>query len=404
MAGPGNAIARQMGTLMADEGPVTVCFPFVGDLVGGSHISACGLIRKIDRRRFSPLVLVQYPGGAIARLFEEAGITVEVAPPSTALHHGSRIGALRGLSLAGGAVPLARFLRRRGVAIVHSNDGRTHATWALAAKLARAKLLWHHRGSPDAAGLRLAAPLLANRVVAVSRFASPRSRGISAAGRTAVIHSPFDTSLNYDRGEARQTILSALSLRSDARLIAFSGALIDRKRPLLFVDAVAALRRRMPDSDVHGLLFGGALDGMDEQVSDRARRHDVADSIHLMGFRSPGAFWLAGCDMLMVPAIDEPFGRTLIEAMLVGTPVVATASGGNVEAIRDGETGRLVPPESADALGEACAQVLGDPQSAARMADAAQQEARSRFGETCHAEAIMALYDDMLCRRTRVWL
>lgn len=391
-----------MGALMADIGPVTVCFPFVGDLVGGSHISACGLIRKIDRRRFSPLVLVQYPGGAIARLFEDAGIDVEVAPPSAALHHGSRIGALRGLSLASGAVPLAKFLRRRGVAIVHSNDGRTHATWALAAKLARAKLLWHHRGSPDAAGLRLAAPLLANRVVAVSRFASPRARGISAARRTAVIHSPFDTAQTHDRDDARQTILSTLSLPPNARLIAFSGALIARKRPLLFVEAIAALRHQMPDSDVHGLLFGGALDGMDEQVTRHAHAHNVVDAIHLMGFRSPGAFWLAGCDLLMVPAIDEPFGRTLVEAMLMGTPVVATASGGNVEAIRDGETGRLVPPEDAEALADACWDILTDPQSATRMAQMAQDEAKSRFGEACHADAIMALYDDMLCRRTGV--
>ncbi len=380
-------------------GPITVCFPFVGDLVGGSHISACGLIRAIDRRRFQPLVLVQHPGGAIARLFEDAGITVEAAPQSAVLHHGNRISALGGLSLAGGAVPLARFLRRRGVAIVHSNDGRTHATWALATRLARAKLLWHHRGSPDAAGLRLAAPLLANRVVAVSHFASPRARRFSAAARTAVIHSPFDTSRSYDRDSARQAILEALSLSPDTRLIAFSGALIDRKRPLLFVEAIAALRRKCPDLDVRGLLFGEALDGMDAQVRAHAERYKVADAIHQMGFRSPGAFWLAGCEMLMVPAVDEPFGRTLIEAMLMGTPVVATASGGNIEAIRDGETGKLVPAEDAEALADGCASLLRAPQDAARIAETARAEALARFGESRHADAIMALYDDMLARR-----
>ena len=62
----------------------------------------------------------------------------------------------------------------------------------------------------------------------------------------------------------------------------------------------------------------------------------------------------------MVPAIDEPFGRTLIEAMLIGTPVVATASGGNVEAIRDGRNGLLVPPEDAEALAIACRSLLSD--------------------------------------------
>ncbi len=41
----------------------TVCVAFVGNLVGGSHISSCGLIRKLDRSRFRPLVLVQYGEG-----------------------------------------------------------------------------------------------------------------------------------------------------------------------------------------------------------------------------------------------------------------------------------------------------------------------------------------------------
>src|SRR3546814_20713964 len=75
----------------------------------------------------------------------------------------------------------------------------------------------------------------------------------------------------------------------------------------------------------------------------------LGEHVRFMGWRTPGVRWIAACDMLMVPAIDEPFGRTLIEAMLVGTPIVATRSGGNIEAFRDGAIGQLVQPESARA-------------------------------------------------------
>lgn len=386
---------------VTDARPLIVCFPFVGDLIGGSHISARDLIRGIDRSRFDPLVLVQTSDGAVAKFFRAVGVTVEVAPASADLEHGARIGGMRALSLAGRAVALAFYLRRRGVSIVHSNDGRTHATWALAARLAGAKLLWHHRGAPDAAGLRYAAPLLANRVVAVSRFATPPAGRLSVATKTDVVHSPFDTSASHDRAEARAAILAEIGRSDGCALVGFSGVFIDRKRPLLFVRAMAALRAAAPDLDAQGLMFGESLDGMDAQIAALAQELGVADAIHVMGFRTPGAFWLAGCNLLMVPAIHEPFGRTLIESMLVGTPVVATASGGNVEAIRDGETGRLVPAEDAQALAQGCAGLLRDPLACVAIAQRAQREARTRFGQAVHVNAIMAIYDRMTGQRRK---
>ena len=400
MARSGSEAAGTMGT-MSPHRPIRVCFPFVGDLVGGSHISARDLIHGIDRRRFDPFILVQKGDGVMARFFKDVGVPIEVAPPSAELDHGARIGPFRAVSLAGRALSLAAYLRQRNVAIVHSNDGRTHATWALAARLSGAKLLWHHRGAPDAAGLRYAAPLLANRVVAVSRFAAPRQGALSAAGRTDVVHSPFDTSACHDRQDARAAILASIEKPATSRLIGFSGAFIDRKRPLLFVEAIAELRRNAPDLDAQGLMFGEGLDGLDVAVGVLAERLGVRQAIHQMGFRTPGAFWLAGCDLLMVPAVQEPFGRTLIEAMLAGTPVVATASGGNVEAISDGETGRLVPPENPLALAQACASLLCDPQAYAAIAATARAEALTKFGQARHVEAIMAIYDDMILGRRK---
>ena len=342
--------------------PATVCFPFVGDLVGGSHISAAGLIARLDRGRFRPLVLLQHRRGAVADLMAANGIAFEVAPATLALEHGRPVGVGTALRLIAAAPRLSGLLRRRRIDIVHCNDGRTLATWALPARLAGASLLWHHRGSPDAAGLRLLAPALADRVVAVSNFAAPRPGFYSAASRTEVIHSPFDTETIHDRRAARAAVTALLPESArDASIVAFSGAMIDRKRPVLFVDAVAAMARRAPGTEVHGVLLGQSFEGMAGRVRARTAELGIEGRIHLLGFRTPGPFWLAGCDLLMVPAVDEPFGRTLIEAMLVGTPVVATASGGNVEAIEDGRTGLLVPPEDAEALAAGCLALLDDP-------------------------------------------
>lgn len=380
-----------------------ICFPFVGSLLGGSHISASGLIRRLDRARFAPLVLLQHPDSAIGAMLRDVGVAFEAAPATLPLAHGRSIDATTLLRLVARAPGLARGLRRRGVAIVHGNDGRTEATWAVAARLARARLLWHHRGAPDAIGARWAAPILADRIVAVSRYAAPGGRFPFAAPRSAVVHSPFDTEATHDRAAARAALIGSLGAGSAAtRFVGFSGALIDRKRPLRFVEAIAAMRARSADMDVRGVMFGESIDGMDRAIVARAAELGVADRIHVLGFRTPGAFWLAGCDVLLVPAIDEPFGRTLIEAMLVGTPIAATASGGNQEALRDGTLGQLVPAERPADLAAAALRILDHPEQARRIADIARADAMVRFGEALHADAMMAIYDQMLgARRSR---
>src|SRR3546814_9209528 len=72
---------------------------------------------------------------------------------------------------------------------------------------------------------------------------------------------------------------------------------------------------------------------------------------------------MAACDALLVTAVDEPFGRTLIEAMLLETPVIAANSGGNPEAIEDGENGLIVPPDDPESFADAALALIDDPRS-----------------------------------------
>lgn len=374
-----------------------VCFPFVNDALGGSHISALHLIRHLDRRRFEPLVVLHQMAGPVADFFRSEGISFEPAPSDWRLVPGRRPHPLPMLKEM---MAIGRFLRQRGAAIVHTNDGPTHCIWALPARLAGAKVVWHHRRGPDALGLRYLAPWVAHDVVAVSRFAIPPRASTALRRKCTVIRSPFDAGLaTTDRRACRRMLLEELGLPSDIRIVAYFGNLVQRKRPLVFVDSIGELARRNPSLPIMGLLFGDPLEpGIEEAVRDRAATSGVADRIRLMGFRYPPERWLAACDVLLVPAVNEPFGRTLIEAMLVGTPVIAAASGGNLEAIRHGETGVLALPDDAGGFADHLERLCHEPEWARTIAATAQAEALDRFGIDRHAEAIMGIYDRLLQR------
>ncbi|UXC90070.1 glycosyltransferase family 4 protein [Sphingobium sp. RSMS] len=374
----------------ADAAPderLRICFPFSGDSIGGSHISVRGLIGHLDPALYRPLVVTEVPGGMIANFF--AGHEQMDDPAAHGLFVPGEAFTLRkfGRTL-GGVLPRARFLRRNRVDIVHVNDGRSSANWALPARLAGAKLIWHHRGDPGALGLRLLAPALAHRVLAVSSFALPPAGIWSARNRASVIHSPFDTTLEVDRTRARDALIRELGVSPDTLLLGYFGAFVPRKRPLLFVDMIARLTDAT-GGPVMGLMFGEArVPAMDIALRRRIAEKGVEDRVRVMGYRTPGPFWIAACDRLVVPAVGEPFGRTLVEAMLVGTPIVAARSGGNVEAL-EGGIGLLVEPDDAGALARACA----DPGDVRAMALRARADARARFSEAAHCAKVCAIYE-----------
>lgn len=393
---------------MQDQ-PIIVCYPFVAaDKIGGSHISALKLIQALDRSRVRPMVALHGPKGDFAAFLERQNVDFVIAPdveilaPTGPRERGKGRLAAAWTYLTDSVPRMRRFLRINGVEIVHTNDGRMHASWAFAARAAGAKLLWHHRGDPLARGANVMAPVLANHIITVSRFARPRRPILPIGHKWSVVHSPFDhPTAPPDRAQARAALVGELGCPPETRFLGYFGALVDRKRPVAFVEAVHAFIRRYPDIPVAGLLFGEARPGgqqVETVVRDRAAELGVADRIHLMGFRHPSEPYMCATDILLVPAVNEPFGRTLIEAMLLGTPVVATDHGGNPEAIVHGRTGFLVEADNPEAFVSPVHRLLSDPECWDRISAAAKDRALTSYSLAKHVELISNIYEKLARR------
>jgi glycosyltransferase involved in cell wall biosynthesis len=136
---------------------------------------------------------------------------------------------------------------------------------------------------------------------------------------------------------------------------------------------------------------------MDRAVMGRAAELGVSDRVKLMGFRSPGDAWIAALDVLLVTAVEEPFGRTLIEAMLLGTPVVASQSGGNLEAIEHDRTGLLATPDDCIEFAKSVEYLLRDPAHVIRLTEAARAEAYSRYSINGHVQSVQDVYRCITC-------
>jgi glycosyltransferase involved in cell wall biosynthesis len=383
--------------------PIRVCFPFVGDDVGGSHISALKLVQNLDTSRVIPVLVLQETMGPLAAFLKRESQPFMGLPPLTTLPaKGTTLGGVA-TYLTSTLPQLSRFIREQRFDIIHTNDGRTHINWGIAARLAGARLVWHHRGDPDAKGANILGPLIADRMVTVSRFSRPKHPIRSFNGRLSVIHSPFDhPSVIPDRAAAKATLLEELGLAPGTRVLSFIGGLIERKRPLLFINIIERFLREHPQIPIVGCVFGNSPAGSPD-LESAARtlcvERGLDQTVRFMGFRSPIEPFLAATDVLVVPAMGEPFGRTLIEAMFLGTPVVATDHGGNPEAIENGRTGFLVAPEDTKAFMEPLWRLLSDPPLWARISQAARKQACFSYGTQQHVERVMEVYGEALSAR-----
>lgn len=372
--------------------PARILFPFVGDSVGGSHRSAALLIRALDRTRFTPVVVV-HREGPLGGFLKGQGI--DFAPVGLPYYDASRGRLKAALDLLLALPRLSRFLRAGNIALVHANDARMSVTWALAARVAGRKFILHQRTRFARSRVPLLAAILSHSIVAISKYnASNLPSRLRARAR--VILNPFDVEAPPpERDCARAALLAQAGMEPECAVISFVGTLQDQKRPFVFIEAAAQIARRFP-RPMAFLMFGRDGEGMAQRIANRSKALGIEARLRWMGYRTDIENALAGSDLLLAPAVNEGFGRALVEAALVGTPAVAAASGGHGEVIADGEDGLLVPADDWRALAEATLALLGDPRRREQIAVEAQKRARAHYSAAKHAAEVMAVYADVL--------
>lgn len=176
------------------------------------------------------------------------------------------------------------------------------------------------------------------------------------------------------------------------RRIGLVGNLDWRKNPAAVVDAAAQIRRRVPDVQVY--LIGAFRDAAYEaDVRGRIAAHGLADCVHVTGFL-PNPFPLVrALDLVIHPAVRDPFPLALMEAMALARPIVATAVGGIPEMYVDGESGVLVPPGDVDALATAVADLLLDEPKRAAIGIAAAARLEALYTPARFGAAMCAAFD-----------
>ncbi len=184
-------------------------------------------------------------------------------------------------------------------------------------------------------------------------------------------------------------------------LAVYSGRLLRGKGLETLLDAFAAIADRAAGL---GLVLVGSGEGQALSIEDELRRFVAARGlgtrVAFAGRTDRVEDYLRAADVFVFPSVFEALGIALVEAAACALPAVASRTGGIVDVVEDGVSGRLVAPGDAAALSEALLDLSGDPALRSRMGREARAIALARFDERDGIERYRALFREVSSERS----
>jgi glycosyltransferase involved in cell wall biosynthesis len=305
-------------------------------------------------------------------------------------------------------VRLVAAMREAKPALLHTHSSKAGILGRAAARIARVRRVVHtvhgwsfnDTQSPIVRRLFRALERMAargtDRIVCVSE--ADRREGIeSRIGRPEayrLVRSGIDPEEFSARPGARERVRAALGIGPGEVLVGTVACLKPQKAPLDLVEGAALALRVEPR-----LRFVVAGDGeLRGAVEARARDLGLGERFRLLGWRRDVPDLLAGLDLFVLTSLFEGLPRAVLQAMVAGVPVVATAVGGTPEVVRDGETGLLVRPGDPAAAAAAVVRLTGEPETARRLAAAASR----RIGEEFEIRRMVRTLDELYAETLEV--
>jgi glycosyltransferase involved in cell wall biosynthesis len=351
---------------------------------GGAQEHVVGLLTRIDRTRYDVHVLSLSPGSTVRKL-QRNGVSVTVIDePDDAI--------------ATGAV--AVFLAELRPEVVHNHMYRAELVGTRAAialgEIGRPRpyiVSTVHssrvRSEEDRRILRLLTPRI-DRLIAVSRSIVDKLRqeGRDSAP-ISLIHNGVDLQ-RYDDQEPCCTLREEYNLPSEGPIVGVVARLEPEKGHPTLLQAWPTVVAAVPNATL--LVVGEG--SRREALEVLARELGIADRVVFTGRRDDVPAVTAALDVAVLPSYREALGLTILEAMALSRPIVASNVGGIPEMVEDGVTGLLVPAHDAEALAAAILRLLRDHPLADTLGRAGHDLVHERFCIERMVAAVEQIYDD----------
>ncbi len=358
---------------------------------GGATLDLVSVLKRLDRTRFRPSVLLT-GDTSFARLLVSEGLDdVEMhhlpLPAWRKLKHWPWIpGAMRNLE---GLLRAGRF------DVVHTNGGYHDVPYV--GRAAR------RAGIPSLVTIRcfqeLREKFLLYRFPRVDRYILVAramedllSRYDIAPHRYRVIYCGV-TPPRRVSPDARHEIRRRHGIPAGSFVVGTVANLSPIKGIETLIHAAGLLKQSAPD--VFYFLVGGCDSSYRERLNARIADYGLQQKVVFAGYQSDVAPYVSAMDAFVLPSLSEGVPLAILEAMWLERPVIATMVGGVPEALQQGESGLLVQKEDPQALAQAMSRLFSDQEVGRKLAQRGRRCVEERFSVSRQLDALSAYYEEV---------
>lgn len=365
---------------------IRVLFPFSGHIVGGSHISTLTLIQHLPEH-IEPVIGI-FSEGALTKYLDDHQIPWIIIPGfQPAINNQSLAWEI--FQLTYGALPLRRFLKCEKIDIIHTQEYNMHCLWALAKVGTHTKHIWHQRSLNPSRRLALYQPFV-DYYLTISQFCRDHLPPVIQQ-RTEIVPNPVYIPASALAEKADLEYLAA----PHSFKIGFVGHLDKQKRIMIFLDIARHLDADQAYQNVHFFIFGDAAAAAAQHAHAFIEKHTLNKRCHIMGTKFPISPWIRELDLLIAPAAHEGLGRSIIEAQILGVPVLASKDGGHKELIKDHLTGYFATLDDTDDFVEKVKSIIQNYGKAKETSAFARAAAEEKFSVAAHVDRIVQIYQSL---------
>lgn len=388
---------------MRDELTKTILYYENGVGFGGAVISLRTFLDFADKERFKPVLVHSLNDKKFGSFTPDVKI---IHLPRAALGNdaGGHLARKVNLDVFNYALRLARVARAEKADCVYlNNDLVTNLAGMIAGRLLGLPIVQHERDIP-APTSRLATSMSRNatRFLAISTPVQQALVGMGfGPGIIRMVPEGLDLA-HYEPVAANVTeqIRRDLGIAPDDKVAVLAGMVMDWKGQHVLIDAAPRILQRHPNAKV--LIVGEPPPGGEGylvQIQAQVAKLHIEGSVIFSGYRDDIPCVLQSADVVIHASTSpEPFGRVVIEGMVMKKPVIATAIGAPLEIIRHGETGYLVPPSDPEMLADAISSVFDNPTLAAAVGEMAHREVMRKYSIQRHVNLVESVFEEIFWR------